>query len=543
MGKVCKNIRAKWTSESMEAAIKAVQRGRISQREAASRYGIPRRTLRQHLKTGSIARKLGRTSLLLPAQEIELVERIVRLANIGYPITPKMMRHQVYRFMESNKIKHNFNENKQLAGRGWFRLFMKRHPELAKRKAQAMNAARAQKMNRFIVKDYFTKLNEIYETMGLKNKPERIYNMDEKGCRLTIHHQQTVLARKGTKRLHLIAPEHAENVTVVACVSATGNVMPPMILFKGKRMKPEFEDNLPAGALVKMSPKGSMTTELFIEFINHMAKYKVHGPILLIFDGAACHLDYSIVDAAEKHEILLFCLPSNTTHELQPLDKSVYRAYEAYWDQEVLNYWDRHPERRLTKTRFNKKFSTVWSRCMTHENIINGFRSTGIYPFDPCVIPSAAFAPSLPSEIPLDDNSDSDDNIPLAKLKSVENDKNTSFHELMSTPETYTPVSNVVRRKAINYKAQQVTKALFKENNLKLGKTEPGTSKETSKDEPLPSTSKQNQNDSSWYCPVCNICAQYSMRMCVSCHTWMHEHCIGYTSSDDEDFECISCSK
>jgi hypothetical protein len=40
------------------------------------------------------------------------------------------------------------------------------------------------------------------------NKPELIYNMDEKGCRLTIYicHHQTALA----KRTHLLATEHAE---------------------------------------------------------------------------------------------------------------------------------------------------------------------------------------------------------------------------------------------------------------------------------------------------------------------------------------------
>jgi hypothetical protein len=67
------------------------------------------------------------------------------------------------------------------------------------------------------------------------NKPELIYNMDEKGCCLTIHYQQTVLARKGAKRVHLIPAEHGENITTVFCASALGQITPPLILFKGKR--------------------------------------------------------------------------------------------------------------------------------------------------------------------------------------------------------------------------------------------------------------------------------------------------------------------
>ncbi|XP_063384867.1 uncharacterized protein LOC134670975 [Cydia fagiglandana] len=108
----------------------------------------------------------------------------------------------------------------RLAGKDWYKAFMKRHPEISKRKAQFMNPARAQKLNKFIVDDHFERINEIYNQLDLKDHPERIYNMDEKGCRLTIHHQQAVLAKKGAKRVHLVSSEHAESVTIAGCVNA-----------------------------------------------------------------------------------------------------------------------------------------------------------------------------------------------------------------------------------------------------------------------------------------------------------------------------------
>lgn len=130
------------------------------------------------------------------------------------------------------------------------------------------------------------------------------------------------------------------------CVNAAGNAIPPMIIFKGKRLKEEFTDNLPPGSLVKMAPKGSMTTALFINFIDHQRKYKAPGKCLLVFDGAFCHLDYDIVEAAEKNDIELYCLPSNTTHELQPLDKSVNKSYEHYWDLEVMKFMYHNPTKK-----------------------------------------------------------------------------------------------------------------------------------------------------------------------------------------------------
>ncbi|CAG4971678.1 unnamed protein product [Parnassius apollo] len=224
--------------------------------------------------------------------------------------------------------------------------------------------------------------------------------MDEKGCRLTIHHQHKVFAAKGTKRVHFVAQEHAENVTIAMCVNTTGNSVPPMVIFKGKRLRPEFCDNMPPGTLVKMGTKGSMTTELFVELINHLGQFKSQGKCLLIFDGASSHLDARIVDAADAHDIVLYCLPSNTTHELQSLDKSVNKSYEHFWDEEVLLCAYQHPGRKLTKTRFSKIFTKVCSKCTTKENIINGFRATGLFPYDPNAIPEEAYATSALTQLP-----------------------------------------------------------------------------------------------------------------------------------------------
>ncbi|XP_045771781.1 uncharacterized protein LOC123871831 [Maniola jurtina] len=491
--------RAQWTSQQMENAVKMVERGILSTYTAAARYNIPRRTLRNHLVSVSTTRKLGRSAILTTEQEAGLVRRIIRLADVGVPLTSKMLRVQAFSFCKIKKIPNTFNDDKNVAGKKWLRLFLKRHPELARRKAQMMNPARAQKLNKVIVSDHFSKYKSVLDRLGIEHKPESIYNIDEKNCRISLHHQQEVLTAKGRKRVHQIANEHAESVTVVGCGNAIGSAIPPMILFKGKRLKPEFRDNLPPGSLVKMTPKGSMTTETFIEFINHLHKYRTSGPCLLIFDGAKCHLDFTIVEEAEKCGITLYCLPSNTTHELQPMDKSVYRSFEHHWDQELIKYVSQHPERTLNKTSFNVVLSQVWSKCMTITNISNGFRATGLYPYNPDAIPEEAFAPSALSELPNPTNSeniavlsvesgeqeistanveDSDgsgtdtENLPLSLLsknnlnagtpqKTIDNQSITcDMHTFLPTPK-FKVVVTAPRKKSLNYRAQEVTKDLF----------------------------------------------------------------------------------
>ncbi|XP_039760048.1 uncharacterized protein LOC120633772 [Pararge aegeria] len=395
-----KKRRGEWTETQLRSAFQAVKSRQMSQRKAAETYGIPRRTLRNHIESGSMEKITGRVPVLNKSQEKDLCKRIIRLSQIGMPLTPKIVRKQAYEFCKANNVPNVFSDKKNIAGKKWLTKFLKRNPELSLRRAQMLNPARAQKLNKAIVSKHFEALKDIYDELNISIHPERLYNMDEKGCRLTLHHQQKVFAAKGTKRVHFVSQEHAENVTVAMCVSATGNTVPPMILFKGKRLRPEFCDNLPPGSLVKMAPKGSMTTELFVNFIHHLGQNKTSGKCLLIFDGASSHLDARIVDAADVHNIVLYCLPSNTTHELQPLDKSVNKSFEHFWDEEVLLYAYQHPERKLTKARFTKNFSKVWSKCMTKDNIISGFRATGIFPYDPSAIPEEAYAPSVLTLIP-----------------------------------------------------------------------------------------------------------------------------------------------
>jgi hypothetical protein len=76
-----------------------------------------------------------------------------------------------------------------MAGRAWEEGFVRRDPMTASRKAQNLNPGRAQKLNRYIVNGYFAKRSITMEEPGVMNKPECIYNVNEKGCSLCLHKQ------------------------------------------------------------------------------------------------------------------------------------------------------------------------------------------------------------------------------------------------------------------------------------------------------------------------------------------------------------------
>lgn len=103
-----------------------------------------------------------RKPVLMPDLEKELIERLFRRCDVGFPLTPAQLRKSVFIYCKQKNLEVPFNSGTVVAGRKWFRLFMERHPEVRKRKTQHLNEARAAKLNRSVIDDYFAKLNGWY---------------------------------------------------------------------------------------------------------------------------------------------------------------------------------------------------------------------------------------------------------------------------------------------------------------------------------------------------------------------------------------------
>ncbi|KAJ8930755.1 hypothetical protein NQ314_016410 [Rhamnusium bicolor] len=190
-----------WSEQNTVAVVVA---GRMSRQAASRTFSIPRWTLSRYVDNNRTNKStMGHRTTLTVEQEEELSSRIVRLAEVGYPLTSRTLRRCVFNCYTENGIPNKFSITSKMAGRYWLNGFLKRNPEIRKRKAQGMNPARAQKLNKFIVNDYFEKLKEVLLELDLMNGPERIYNVDEKGCRLSLHHQQGVLKREKEQNVYI----------------------------------------------------------------------------------------------------------------------------------------------------------------------------------------------------------------------------------------------------------------------------------------------------------------------------------------------------
>ena len=121
-----------------------------------------------------------------------------------------------------------------------------------------------------------------------------------------------------------------------------------------------------------------MDSEIFLNWFQH--HFLVHSPllraILVLLDGHSTHYNLGFVRRAAEEKVIVFCLPPNTTHLTQPLDKGIFGPLKTYWNQECQSFMSKNPGRYVTEYDFMPLFSK------TIPNIMSAFHTTDVYPFD-----------------------------------------------------------------------------------------------------------------------------------------------------------------
>lgn len=118
MGKYKAKKVGRWTERNMDEALAAV-RGCMSLKEAARQFKIPYTTLQnRHMQCMDPAKsrkqkRAGGHTVFNDEQEIELKNRIIKLAQFGHGLTKKDIRKAAYTFAESNDIPNKFSTRKK----------------------------------------------------------------------------------------------------------------------------------------------------------------------------------------------------------------------------------------------------------------------------------------------------------------------------------------------------------------------------------------------------------------------------------------------
>ena len=322
---------------------------------------------------------------------------------------------------------------------GWWKRFKLRHPTVTTRKGESLSKARMAATTQKALDKYFDQLKATLTRNGLMNKLGQIFNCDESGFPLD-HKVGKIATRKGQKHTYSITSGNKTQITVMACVSAAGFAMPPMIIFDRKGLNPEWTEGEISCSRYGLNESGWINSDLFDGWYEEVFLKLIPAvrPILLLLDGHSTHYNPVTIKRAASDNVIIFCLPPNTTHLMQPLDQVCFSVLKKCWNEECLKYTQLNPGKVVTRTNFSQVFQSAWAKAMTISNITASFKTTGIHLFNRHAItlpqnrsPSAKGEPYVSSGvayIPFFSPSR-----PFPSDRSLEGDENESVVETTAT--------------------------------------------------------------------------------------------------------------
>ena len=292
----------KWMKEQMVKAMEVVRAGSGINR-AALDYGVPRTTLKDRLsgrvKDGVLP---GPDPYLASDEEKELATFLVDCASVGFGKT----RREVMEIVEQVVLEKEVAEKRKIlraerVSDGWWRRFQKRQKELSLRRGDNTSYLRMDAVNEDTMKQYFDLLEDVLTEHNLKDLPSQIYNIDESGMPLDPK-ALNVVTKPGVKKVRSRSTGHKGQITIVACGSAVGQIIPPMVIFDAKKLCHAWTANEVTGTSYGLSDSGWITTPLFEGWlIDHFLKYAVPGrPLLLLLDGHSTHYQPEVVCFAKE---------------------------------------------------------------------------------------------------------------------------------------------------------------------------------------------------------------------------------------------------
>ena len=401
-----KTTRGSTPLDVLQRAAAEVKNGR-TERSVAAEFQVDRMTLKRYMTkraknpdavTGYQAVAM-RKAVFPPEMEQDLASHIKLLADMFHGLSVQKCCTLAYQFALHNKmnIPDRWAKNGK-AGADWWPAFRSRQ-HLAVRNPEATSFARSSAFNRPVVNQFYDNLAAVMDANHFE--PEDIFNCDETGC-TTVQRPKQVVTEQGRKQVGSItSSERGELVTVVYAVSASGNVIPPLFIFPRVNYKDHFIRGAPPGSVGRATRSGWINEDIFLEYLQHIIRNTRCSPdhrILLIMDNHESHISLKAIDTAKANGIVLLTIPPHTSHRLQPLDRSVYGPFKGAYNRAMDGWLRSNPGKTVTIYDIPLLVNEAQMSAVIPRNILSGFQSTGICPFNRELFSDIDFAPALTTD-------------------------------------------------------------------------------------------------------------------------------------------------
>ena len=194
-----------------------------------------------------------------------------------------------------------------------------------------------------------------------------------------------VIVDSRLRRKYQAEPGRQEWVTVVECICADDDLIPPLIIFKGENLLTSWiPHDLQDKWHFSCNSKGwtsNVHGEMWLtECFDPATKAKAKGrKRLLICDGHDSHISAQFVRFCIDHNIVLLLLPPHSSHLLQPLDVGVFSPLKQAMSSQLRRLYAAEISR-LQKAEWLENYAKARSIAITSNNIHAGWRGAGLFP-------------------------------------------------------------------------------------------------------------------------------------------------------------------
>lgn len=394
--------RTKIDPEKMKLAVVEAVKRESGILTTAKKYNVDRMTLKRYMKKYESNTDTEMTSnykkrlIFTQEQEAELAEYLKICAKMNNGLTYRKVRELAYELAVENKIPTPLSwDTNKIAGSDWLKGYMKRNRSLSLRTPEATSLSRATSFNKNNVNDFFTNLKTILDREKISERD--IWNIDETGY-TTVQKPKKIIAPKGQKQVgQITSGERGQLVTVCCAISGSGRSIPPFMVFPRVNFKTMMLTGAPPDSAGTASPSGWMTSETFYLYLQHFTTHvqcSQERKVLVLLDNHESHISIKSLDFSKKNGIILLTLPPHCSHRLQPLDVSVFSSFKNACDLVAKEWMRNHPGRVITIYDISHIIGKAFPIAMTISNIINGFKKTGVCPYNPSIFKEEDFLPS-----------------------------------------------------------------------------------------------------------------------------------------------------
>lgn len=382
----------KYDTLNRELAIQEVKNGNLSINQASQKYNVPSSTVHDYVKGkhSENPKKRGPKNILKPDEEQKIAEWLIQCSEMGDPrneddlkVTAAKMRN-VRLGDDTPSFKNDFPSS------FWVKNFEKRNQQISIRKPE--NVARAAaNITEGHIRNFF---EHVYcylsenNLLDILERPEAIVNLDESGFEYNPSLKRAYAARGSKNVVRVDNGRGKQATTVTFAFTASGEVLSPQIVFKNSfsRMGEAAyaASRSKTSIIFSQTESGWQTMESFEAYLKLLIDELAHipKPILIMYDNHPSHINMELFKYCADRNIHIITFPPNTTSILQMADVSVFGPSKTAWKKEILAWERENHDQMLDEVQFIPLLKKMMDKAMTKENIISGFRATGIYPFN-----------------------------------------------------------------------------------------------------------------------------------------------------------------